>query len=464
MKVISLALTTAFLTISSDIASAQALKVIHAFTPAPYTGAGFTNWDGAHPYGSLVTIGSTLYGTTEVGGAGMGTVFSVQSDGSVYTVLHTFAGGSDGSAPYSGLIASGSTLFGTTPGGAGTIYSISASGSGYQVLHMFNTNLDGGGPDSALAVSGTTLYGTTQSALFSMNTDGSGFQWIHSFSAMSYNPTLKLYTNSDGSSCMGSLTVSGNVVYGTTYQGGANGCGTVFAMNTDGSNFIVLHAFTGGADAANPWTGLLLSAGTLYGTAYYGGTNSGGVMFAIGIDGRNYTVLHDFGSSGDGMNPRGNLILRGGMLYGTTSVGGSGGAGTVFSIRTNGNCYTVVHSLESNSEGQLPEAGLSLSANVLYGTATTGSTNASGSIFGVSLPGTAIVNFGIQGTSLIVNVTNGIPGGGYTVLASANILAPMNQWSEIATGAFDANGNSMLVATNAVNPGVSRGFFRLRMQ
>ncbi|HEY3915006.1 MAG TPA: choice-of-anchor tandem repeat GloVer-containing protein, partial [Verrucomicrobiae bacterium] len=326
MKKISLVLLVALVGINPIPSQSQTLNVVHAFTAATYSEETFTNLDGAHPYGSLVYFGSRLYGTTQVGGLGMGTLFAVNTDGSDYTVLHAFAGGWDGSAPAAGLVVSGNTLYGTTPAGAGTVYSINTDGSAYQVLHAFDTNLWGGGPYAALAVSGDVLYGTTEDTLFSLDTGGSNFTTLHSFASTAYDPALKLNTNWEGSMCTASLAVSGNVLYGTANQGGTNGCGTIFAVDVDGSNYTVLHTFVGSADGANPWAGLLLAGGMLYGTTYNGGTNGGGTLFSVNIDGSSYTVLRHFGASHDGMNPRENLILSGGTLYGTTAAGGLNGA------------------------------------------------------------------------------------------------------------------------------------------
>src|SRR5205814_9047157 len=82
----------------------------------------FTNSvGGRNPAGGLVLSGSTLYGTTELGGStGNGTVFKVNTDGSGYAVLKNFGDSvSDGSAPLASLVLLGSTLYGTTPlGGA----------------------------------------------------------------------------------------------------------------------------------------------------------------------------------------------------------------------------------------------------------------------------------------------------------------------------------------------------------
>ena len=69
--------------------------------------------------------------------------------------------------------------------------------------------------------------------LFSINTDGSGFNNVHSFSG------------GDGDVPYGSLTLIGSTLYGMTSGGGANGKGTVFSMNTDGTGLRTLVSFSG---------------------------------------------------------------------------------------------------------------------------------------------------------------------------------------------------------------------------
>ncbi len=80
---------------------------------------------------------------------------------------------------------------------------------------------------------------------------------------------------------MASLILSGNTLYGTAFDGGIHGKGTVFAVNADGTGFTNLHSFTGGKDGANPQGQLVLSGNTLYGTARYGGAYSDGTVFSL---------------------------------------------------------------------------------------------------------------------------------------------------------------------------------------
>ena len=138
-------------------------------------------------------------------------------------------------------------------------------------------------------------------------------------------------TNSDGAYPWAGLILSGNTLYGTTAVGGS-GRGTVFAVNTDGTGFTNLHSFTFN-DGARPRAGLILSGNTLYGTAYDGGTSGNGTVFAVNTDGTGFTNLHDFaGYPNEGGNPYARLTLSGNTLLGVTFNGGPSDCGTVFSL------------------------------------------------------------------------------------------------------------------------------------
>jgi uncharacterized repeat protein (TIGR03803 family) len=147
-----------------------AVRVLHSF------GNGS---DGRGPQnGGLLDVNGTLYGTTVGGGKyrhdiqGGGTVFSISLTGTE-KVLYSFGKGSDGYAPYGSLIDVNGTLYGTTKSGglygknrtsgydfAGTVYSITLSGS-EKVLHSFANGTDGIDPQNALVDLNGTLYGTT---------------------------------------------------------------------------------------------------------------------------------------------------------------------------------------------------------------------------------------------------------------------------------------------------------------
>jgi uncharacterized repeat protein (TIGR03803 family) len=82
------------------------------------------------------------------------------------------------------------------------------------------------------------------------------------------------------------LVLSGNILYGTAYAGGSSINGTVFAVNTDGTGFTTLHSFTPlnndtNSGGANPLAGLIVSDNTLYGTTKYGGSSGKGTVFSL---------------------------------------------------------------------------------------------------------------------------------------------------------------------------------------
>jgi uncharacterized repeat protein (TIGR03803 family) len=167
-------------------------KVIYSFSTFPY---------GANPYAPLVRdAAGNLFGTTNQGGqADVGLVFELSPSGKE-TILHSFMAGSDGANPYSGVLLAGGNLYGTTYRGgasnAGVVYQISAAGK-ETVLYSFTGGADGG------------------------------------------NPYAGVIADSAGN------------LYGTTYNGGAFGYGTVYKLTPTGQE-TVLYSFTGGADGGNP--------------------------------------------------------------------------------------------------------------------------------------------------------------------------------------------------------------------
>src|SRR5262245_47874671 len=92
------------------------------------------------------------------------------------------------------------------------------------------------------------------------------FTTLHSFSAGTGD--LLLYTNSDGAGPLSGLILATNTLYGRAARGGNSGLGTLFKVNTDGTGFTIVYSFTDGveADFEDPAAGLVLSGNTLYGT------------------------------------------------------------------------------------------------------------------------------------------------------------------------------------------------------
>jgi len=194
----------------------------------------------------------------------------------------------------------------------------------------------------------------------------------------------------DGSRPYGSLTLSGSTLYGMTYAGGIKYLGTVFKINTDGTNVGTLYSFTGGAgDGEYPYGDLTLSGSTLYGMTNLGGLLqawSSGTVFQISTTGAGYAIRHTFSFfSFDGLWPEGSPTLSGSMLYGMTPRGGTHDRGTVFRMSTDGtgdNGDTILHSFAGGSgNGTRPYGSLTLSGSMLYGMTAYGGSSDRGTVF-----------------------------------------------------------------------------------
>ena len=332
--------------------------------------------------------------------AGLGSLPPARLAAQTYNTLYSFTGSSDGSNPYDGLVLSSNTLYGTTHQGgdssAGAVFALNTDGSGFRTLYSFSGGSDGANPHGALILSGNTLYGTASAGgdynngtLFALNTDGTGFRVLHTFTASGGSNTG---TNDDGTTPVCTLTLSGNTLYGTAYQAGSYGFGTIFTVGTDGTGFNVLYSFTGGSDGAYPWVGpLALSGNSLYGTAELGGDNNNGTIFAVNTNGSEFTTLYSFSGGGDGASPNG-LILSGNMLFGTTGGGGTPGYGTVFTLNTNGTGFSILHTFSGSSGGRLPVSPMLVLGNVMYGAAFYDGPFGSGYIFEVGKDGTGFTN------------------------------------------------------------------------
>jgi uncharacterized repeat protein (TIGR03803 family) len=372
-------------------ANPHGYRVLHHF------GAGH---DGSRPNG-VITVGDTFYGTTAGGGTkhcggnygGCGTVFSITADGTE-KVLHNFGEGKDGRNPVAGLVVAHGVLYGTTAyGGAhgnGTVFSITLSGK-EKVLYSFGAEPDGGNPTGRPIDVDGTLYGTTFAGgigcghegcgtVFSVTMDGKE-RVLHRFDDV---------TNTDGWYPDAGLTEVGSTLYGTTYQGGLYGWGTVFSISKDGKEKL-LHSFGKGNDGWYPAADLHDVEGTLYGTTVGGGSHNCsqgyggcGTVFSIATDGKE-RVLHSFNGV-DGSFPASSLIDVSGILYGSTQGGGPnscgpyGHCGTVFSI-TRGGTENVLHSF-GERYGYRPMAHLRYKSGRLFGTTELGGPYDGGSLYG----------------------------------------------------------------------------------
>jgi len=169
--------------------------------------------------------------------------------------------------------------------------------------------------------------------------------------------------------------------FGTTYNGGANGFGAVFSVDSAGHE-TVLHSFDGSI-AAYPFAGLLRDgAGNFYGTLSY----NVGTVYKLDPNSKE-TTLHVFNGA-DGSDPQGDLVRDNeGNFYGTTCYGGVSDKGTVFKMNLHGT-YQVLHSFIGGRDGACPIAGVQRDvAGNLYGTASAGGDSNLGTVFKIDAAG-----------------------------------------------------------------------------
>lgn len=231
--------------------------------------------------------------------------------------------------------------------------------------------------------------------------------------------TLATFNETNGAQPLYAPLVQGldGNFYGTTTFGGANsnsvctgfdlsGCGTVFKVT--GGTLTTIYSFcakSGCTDGAGPVAGLVLgNNGNFYGTTSVGGANGDGTVFEI-TPGGVLTTLYSFcavSGCADGAKPDGGLVFAtNGNLYGTTAYDGANHAGTVFEITPTGTLTTLYSfcSQSACSDGENPQAGLLQASNGnLYGTTFNGGASLHGTVFEITPGGKLTTLHSFNGT------------------------------------------------------------------
>ena len=223
------------------------------------------------------------------------------------------------------------------------------------------------------------FYGTTE---FNTNVGG-GYGTVYKYTPSGVFSTIYNFDSTHGAFPYGPLVqaADGNP-YGTTIEGGASDCGTIFKITTSGT-LIHSYSFKGGAAGCNPLGSLMQATdGNFYGTTFGGDTDSDfGTVFRLSKSG-GVSVLYRFlGGTADGANPVDGLVqATDGNLYGTTRQGGAFGNGTIFQV-TPGGAYTILYSFSSDV-GANPYAPPSQHTDgLLYGATTAGGSSGDGTLY-----------------------------------------------------------------------------------
>jgi len=429
--------------IAAVCGSAQTFTTLHSFCSQ----GGAACADGHSPWTTLVqATNGYLYGATEAGAYGGGTIFAMTTGGMLNT-LYSFCsqGGCADGATAVGLVqATNGEIYGTTAAGGagnnGAVFKMTQDGS-LTTLYSFCVQgppcTDGSAPNAGLIqASDGFLYGTTLRG--GGPEEGSIFRITPAGKLVPlYNFCRQGYPCPDGYDPYGPLLqgADGNL-YGTTSAGGAYGGGTIFRITPAGS-LTTLYNFcaqAGCADGQDPLGGLLqASDGNLYGTTFLGGANNSGTVFRVAPNGA-FASLYSFcaqSQCADGSFPAGALIQStDGNLYGTTEYGGGTscyllqpGCGTIFRF-TLGGALTTVHAFGTNGswDGWMPSWYVALTQDTngtLYGTTQYGGAGNSGVAFSLSpayvkllpasgVPGSAVKILGTNLTGVTSVTFNGV--------------------------------------------------------
>lgn len=345
-------------------------------------------YEGSNPKGDILRGNNgRYYGTTEFGGAnGVGTLWEYNPATGVYVVLHDFTTAT-GARPVRGVIlTSNGRLTGTcSEGGAnnvGCIWDYNTATSTFTKRADFSGAANGSFPRCRLVqVSATRVFGVTQSG--GTNGRGTLYEFNPTNGAITVRHHFAIATGSNPYG--GVLLASNNRLYGTTLSGGVNNAGTIYDFNTTTNTHTKLVDLAV-ATGSNPLGELVQAAsGVIYGTTSAGGTNTVGVLFSFTIAGSVYAVEHAFDNAG-GYSPFGKLLARSdGFLYGLTNQGGPGGDGTLFSYDPAADAYAVLADLGASGIGE-PWGGLMEDGTgVLNGLCYTGGSGQNGALFRFTL-------------------------------------------------------------------------------
>jgi uncharacterized repeat protein (TIGR03803 family) len=375
---------------------AAAVSVAASLMPCSAGAATFTTLysfaggdDGGSSTGSLTYLNGMLYGTTADGGyigfqSTYGTIFKLDPTTGIEAVLHEFANGTDSAYPQSNLLYHDGVFYGTSSGDfeggyAGAMFSVDPSNGAFSVLHDFgSTTQDARYPYAGTVFADKKLYGA--STIGGLGGTGSGT--VYSFDLVTGVESVVYSFNGkpDGANPFGNLLYKSGIFYGTTAGGGTANNGTVFSFDPKSGTETIMHSFAGGADGGRPVGGLIDVGGVLYGTTQVGGASGFGTIFQIDIKTGTESVLHSFAGGTDGEYPWCTLLYRGGVLYGTTTQGGVGKAGTIFRFDVKSGTERVLYGF-GGGDGGYPYAGLIYEDGALYGTTSGGGTYGYGTVF-----------------------------------------------------------------------------------
>jgi len=193
---------------------------------------------------------------------------------------------------------------------------------------------EGGGANSLIQASDGNFYGTAERTrkggaapagglIFSLTPSGT-FTTLYKFAP----GKTKTYPNGAGPNRL--IEGPDGKLYGDTGVGGSLGAGVLFRVDKNGMKYQVLQNYSINPSATNGSTPTSLVAGNdgnVYGTTFYGGSNSCGygnncgTLFQVNAATGAYKVVVNFDVATSGMNPTNLVVGPDGTFYGSTNNG-----------------------------------------------------------------------------------------------------------------------------------------------
>ncbi|HZY78673.1 MAG TPA: choice-of-anchor tandem repeat GloVer-containing protein [Cyclobacteriaceae bacterium] len=297
---------------------------------------GYTN--GYSPKSGLtLAANGNFYGMTAAGGfKDNGTLFEWNPTTNAFVQKISFKVSSTGITPENSLLqASNGKMIGVTVdggvNGTGVIYEFDPLTKQYTMLRDFDNYLTtGSNPFGGLTLANDgKYYGVTEAG----GTSGAGILYQYDYATKTFTKKQDFNGATIGGGSVTQMVVKGDILYGVTRWGGAQGLGTIFEYNYVQNTLEKKHDFTGLDAGGNPMGHMVLASdGMLYGMTvrvYLNNVVYGGVIYQYNPNSHGYTVKVVFDDP-RGVGPESGLVEVDGKLYGVTVNGGANGRGTLF--------------------------------------------------------------------------------------------------------------------------------------
>jgi uncharacterized repeat protein (TIGR03803 family) len=298
-----------------------------------------------------------------------------------FKVIFAFDQSDAGAYPVGIALDKSGNIFGINTGfgnfGGGNLYELTLQGGTYKqhLLFASSCTADGCQPESS-----PFLDGKTGDVFIVDSWGGPGFGTVVRLAPLSGTYTLAArfaFGAGIGTQPIGNPIIVNNKLYAAACcnNGSPSGGAAMVALDPVTLEGSVVYPFPNGEISyGNLSTD---GSGAIYGTTSNGGSAGAGTVFRFvpSPSGGTETDLHVFEGKSDGQYPVGGLIFdKEGDIYGTTGAGGLKGDGIIFKLIPTGSGYveSILHTFSGTPDGANPGAALAIDGKLLWGSTITG--------------------------------------------------------------------------------------------